>query len=312
MSGTIPVDSNYTYGRMQCLKFSVCVGILLLSPLVRASACSCVTVTVDSACAGLDGLSAVFSGTVTDTGPTIQGIDASELPEATDELEVSYVKRIWASMLPAEAQSRLEAVRTEDELQQLVTQYFPVSDDWSRPVQFDVEETFLGEHQDDREVWTGQGFGDCGFGFELGEKYLVFAYRDLETGRDETSICTGTRKLSGVPDEELEHLRAVPEGVAGPRVYGVVTQALEVRELSPWGGQPLVGVRITLNSEEGVEVTKTDSTGRFSFEQLNDGSYSLSAEAEGYRFPRLPMTMELKGATCLENVILAEPVNRQP
>lgn len=53
-------------------------------------------------------------------------------------------------------------------------------------------------------VWTGGGGGDCGFGFEAGESYLVYAHQ-AEDGTLSTDICTRSRD-SGRAAGDLEAL----------------------------------------------------------------------------------------------------------
>lgn len=53
-------------------------------------------------------------------------------------------------------------------------------------------------------VWTGLGGGDCGFAFEEGKSYLVYARRH-DDGRLTTGLCDRTRPREGA-DEELDAL----------------------------------------------------------------------------------------------------------
>jgi hypothetical protein len=65
------------------------------------------------------------------------------------------------------------------------------------PVTFDVEESWKGVTQDSVVV-HGYGYGpDCGIGFSVGDRYLVYAHRGGEVGEGplETSICEGTKPL---------------------------------------------------------------------------------------------------------------------
>jgi len=58
-------------------------------------------------------------------------------------------------------------------------------------------------------IRTGMGFGDCGYDFEAGKEYLVYAngtYPDLKT-----DICTRTQPLADVGDEVLELLDRLPK-----------------------------------------------------------------------------------------------------
>jgi hypothetical protein len=62
-------------------------------------------------------------------------------------------------------------------------------------VSFRVGRTYRGAHADHIELRTGLGGGDCGFGFQVGKKYLVVAYKD-DKGNLSTGICTETGLLS--------------------------------------------------------------------------------------------------------------------
>jgi hypothetical protein len=75
-------------------------------------------------------------------------------------------------------------------------------------ISFDVSRSYRGEQQKNTRIWTGVGGGDCGFDFQAGEKYLVYAFAD-ESGRLSTGICSGTALL----DErkaDVSYLRGEP------------------------------------------------------------------------------------------------------
>lgn len=61
-------------------------------------------------------------------------------------------------------------------------------------VRFKTEEFWKGALGNEVTVFTGVGRGDCGYKFEVGERYLVYAYRynDTELG---TNICQRTAEL---------------------------------------------------------------------------------------------------------------------
>lgn len=74
-------------------------------------------------------------------------------------------------------------------------------------VTFSAVHVYRGEASGEVTIETGLGLGDCGFEFEKGSRYLVFARKD-DTGNLTTSICTGTSllkdagqnlKLLGIP-----------------------------------------------------------------------------------------------------------------
>ena len=61
-------------------------------------------------------------------------------------------------------------------------------------VSFTASHFYRGIQQQHVTVQTGLGGGDCGFPFEIGREYLVYAYKD-DSGRLTTGICTGTGRL---------------------------------------------------------------------------------------------------------------------
>jgi hypothetical protein len=79
-------------------------------------------------------------------------------------------------------------------------------------VSFDVLRTYRGAEGKHVRVRTGLGGGDCGFDFEIGETYLVFAYKDGSSGLS-TGICSSTALLEE-SQSNLAYLRGesqVPE-----------------------------------------------------------------------------------------------------
>src|ERR1700752_2447830 len=72
--------------------------------------------------------------------------------------------------------------------------------DWiPRAVKFSVEQAYSGVTGTEVEVYTGRGGGDCGYGFQIGQRYLVYAYRHED--RLTTSICTRTRLFSNATED---------------------------------------------------------------------------------------------------------------
>ena len=84
----------------------------------------------------------------------------------------------------------------------------------SREVKFSVEEAFKGLSSTEVSVFTGWGGGDCGYPFQIGQQYLIYAYKDEKTGRFGTSICSRTRQLSEAKDD-LAYLRGLSQASSG-------------------------------------------------------------------------------------------------
>jgi hypothetical protein len=64
---------------------------------------------------------------------------------------------------------------------------------WFAEVRFKVQRKWKGAVTEDVSVYTGNVCCICGYKFEVGESYLVYAYG---TDRLSTNICTRTAKLS--------------------------------------------------------------------------------------------------------------------
>ncbi|QNK56693.1 hypothetical protein [Paenibacillus sp. PAMC21692] len=66
-------------------------------------------------------------------------------------------------------------------------------------IQFETGTVYKGEAGTRITVWTGSGGGDCGFFFQKGMSYLVYAYASGPDGNGDepgTGICTRTKALS--------------------------------------------------------------------------------------------------------------------
>jgi hypothetical protein len=68
-------------------------------------------------------------------------------------------------------------------------------------VRFRVESVWKGKAFQEVTIFTGQGGGDCGYRFEVGESYLVYAYGSNENLS--TNICQRTAPRSADGDMKL-------------------------------------------------------------------------------------------------------------
>jgi hypothetical protein len=79
-----------------------------------------------------------------------------------------------------------------------------------RRYRFTVTDVLKGEVRRTVDVYTGLGGGDCGYSFELGQEYLVYAYA-TRTGLS-TNICSRTRIINtpSQVQEEIDELKGAP------------------------------------------------------------------------------------------------------
>lgn len=125
-------------------------------------------------------------------------------------------------------------------------------------VTFDVASFRKGAERSYVLLTTGVGGGDCGFDFEIGKKYLVFAYAD-ESGHLSTGICSGTRLL------EDSHAGVLPTKFCGH----VATKGLDLEDsqvfLLPIGN----------NSPIPSDEAELERDGSFCFVGATPGNYHL-------------------------------------
>lgn len=89
-------------------------------------------------------------------------------------------------------------------------------------VRFIVERSWKGILTEEAIIVTGQGGGDCGYHFEVGESYLVFAY-GVDDTKLETNICQRTKVLA----EAVLDLKLLGKGKPIAETKSKVTKSLE-------------------------------------------------------------------------------------
>jgi len=85
-----------------------------------------------------------------------------------------------------------------------------------RKVVMVLERGWKGALRDSVVVFTGNGAGDCGYLFQVGERYLVFAVAS-DSGAFATGTCTLTQALAGAG----KYLRALGEASIRPRANSI-------------------------------------------------------------------------------------------
>ena len=88
-----------------------------------------------------------------------------------------------------------------------VTEVTQLSGTFYVTVKFKVEKSWKNLYQEQVIIQTGQGNGDCGYRFEIGSKYLVYAYGNSNKLR--TDNCTRT----SVQDTDMKYLDKIKKPV---------------------------------------------------------------------------------------------------
>jgi hypothetical protein len=271
----------------------------LLSIPTSLSACQCLLTL--SACHEVAAADRVFIGTVESVEPSFLNrwnpAKSSSLP----------LRQQLAGMdLPEYYKRRLAAAKTDDEIARLF--YLIVAQ--GRRIRFKVKTAFRGEEPE--EVWTDSG--DCGYDFQVGETYLVYADEDEETDRINTSVCYRNRRLSDAGDDLAYLFFYRNGGDKSARLEGFVTSdELYQRDLDKAHDPervklPAPGVILELNSGQGQRYTESDRDGRFVFDGLAGGEYSVSVFDAGYpeqvKLLAGPTHVEVEKKGCASQILL--------
>ena len=251
-------------------------------------------------------------------------VQTDRSPASFAQLREAYLK-VFPD-LPAEHKNRLAAASSPDQLAEL---FYWILDHGKR-VRLHVKTVFRGDlaadDGDDEpgdaakivEVWTP--FGDCGFSFQVGETYLVYADDDEESDVMTTGSCTRTRRLSDAGDDLAYLYFYKNSSAAATRLEGFVTADLlylRERDLAHYAdriGAPVSDAVVELKADALRRITLSDEKGRFVFDGLPAGQYTLNAFASGYpaqtRLLAGPKSIPLENRACATQVLVAPDANR--
>lgn len=138
-----------------------------------------------------------------------------------------------------------------------------------RLVRFRVDRAWRGGVSDRVVIHTGAGGRDCGYDFERGVKYLVYAHQ--RDGRLSTGICSRTRPIREAT-EDLEYLETAfrPAGVG--RIFG---KAEFQRRGPDEPVRPASGYTVTLATGGKRRQTTTRADGQYEFPDVPAGTYTI-------------------------------------
>jgi hypothetical protein len=120
------------------------------------------------------------------------------------------------------------------------------------------------------EILTGYGSGDCGYQFQVGTEYVVYAYKN-SAGRLETGICTRTRPLA----EAAEDVKYIHE-------MSIALNTGELRVHTAFLGIPgQRGATIIAERQGQRDAVVANNVGEAVFSGLRPGEYSIHVASDG-------------------------------
>jgi hypothetical protein len=143
-----------------------------------------------------------------------------------------------------------------------------------RLVRFEVAQIFRGELTAKAEIVTGWGGGDCGYRFNDGETYLVYASRNKQDQRLQTSICTRTRPISKAA-EDLDFIRNLHNMDAGAVIFGKVNKHNYKAKEGEAFSLPISFANLIIEGESFRIEARTDEQGGYRITGLAPGDYTV-------------------------------------
>jgi hypothetical protein len=147
-------------------------------------------------------------------------------------------------------------------------------------VQFRVTQALKGVAGPDVTVLNDDSGTGCGYQFDQGEDYVVFASRDAD-GEIEVAPCSSTIWMVHVPDYAYQAAEAVAFAASlrkpaeGGRIFGEVGLSVPFRRSSDANTTPVDGATVILRGE-GHERRTTSVDGRYEFTGVPRGTYRVS------------------------------------
>lgn len=148
-------------------------------------------------------------------------------------------------------------------------------------------------------IKTGLGGGDCGYRFERGVEYIVYAYGQPKDGLG-TGICSPTRPVADA-GEDLKYFQQLAQARPGGQIR--ITAFDPHKSFRP--GQKaslsgLPGARVNIAGNGLQKAAKTDATGRVVFGDMPPGEYRIAATLPGYALQHDLRPIKLHDKGCAE------------
>lgn len=178
---------------------------------------------------------------------------------------------------------------------------------YSRRVRFEIVEPFTGVSGATTEVYTGEGGGDCGYGFRTGRSYVVYAYRETTSPRLTTGICSRTRPANDA-EEDLSYLRMRNDRARGSGIEGYAFRLKRDRNGNTYWDSYAEGVTLVVESGAQSWELKNGKEGKFALWKLAPGTYHLRAsDPKAHIVSVTPPSVELPAKGCAHVIVTLTP-----
>jgi hypothetical protein len=143
-------------------------------------------------------------------------------------------------------------------------------------IHFSIEQSYKGAPGTRIMVDTITGTS-CDFGFQIGERYFVYAYQDSKYKRLAAGVCSRTKSLS-YAQEDIDYARGLADSKPKAMILGTDDPV----------SSRLQGAEIILEGQGAKYTTVADKKGAFKVELAQPGRYKITVIGqEGYEFLNL-------------------------
>jgi hypothetical protein len=169
-----------------------------------------------------------------------------------------------------------------------------------RKVRIKITEVLVGLEENQKEIVieTGQGGGDCGYSFQRGLEYIIYASKKPGGGFS-TGICALTRLVENAAEDlKYFHQLANASPAAEIRVTAYDVNGTFGYRAGTLPQMPvLAGARVIIDGPGVHETSTTDRAGRHIFAGLPPGEYKVDSLLEGYTISHhlQPVQLHVKG-----------------
>lgn len=152
-----------------------------------------------------------------------------------------------------------------------------VTENGEMRVGFSIEKAIRGvENLPSVEVRTTANPGRCGYPFQEGERYFVYARRRAD-GKLTDGLCSPTVLLADA-ESDLAYLREIEAGKSGTRLFGYVSESRWESSKTARTRVPLSGIEITIKGRKNKFRTRTDESGFYLFRDIPSDTYHVKAD----------------------------------
>lgn len=164
-------------------------------------------------------------------------------------------------------------------------------------VHFEVTKQYRGQAGNPAIVHTPSQSSACGFEFQQGHEYLVYAFKPTG-GSLTTGLCSGTHEVTGRLDADLQWLEALPSAPPGGSIIGHV-QSQRQDDHGRYDSRGLPEIAVSIKGPSPVQVS-SGTDGNFRVDGLAPGTYEVSAALPKEYAAYAPQTVTVANHACVE------------